>query len=64
MYVDELSRIKKELIDSFAQHTNALSIMDAKDQALRKSELEKEDLRKELKVRNYYRVTQLLIYFI
>lgn len=48
---DELSRVKKELIDATAQHTQALSIIDAKDQALRKKDGDIAELQKQLQVR-------------
>jgi hypothetical protein len=47
---DELSRVKKELIDACAQHTHALSIIDAKDQAIRNKEADIDELNKQLKV--------------
>lgn len=51
---DELSRVKKELIDCNAQHTNALGIIEKKDQELRERDNEIDDLQKQLKVRTNF----------
>ena len=50
---EELSRVKKELIDSNAQHTHALSIIENKDQALRGKDQDIEELQKQLKVHSF-----------
>ena len=48
--LDELSRVKKDLIDSNAQHTHALSIIEEKDKALRQHGEDMNELQNKLKV--------------
>lgn len=47
---DEISRLKKELAESNAQHAHALSIIENKDFELRKSQAKAEELQKQIKI--------------